>query len=363
MREMPAAFEFSYKETQDERQAERGKCAALATMRPRCILPFRPAHPRIDSTIYLRHHAAMNILVSGLVNIETTVKVPAFPIQYSPIEFSFFGVHSGVAGVGYNIAKALTVLGDDARLLSFTGSDAQGDAIRAQLAADGIAANHIERSLRSTPESVIFYDDAGRRKIYCDLKDVQEVLLAVPHIKELLEEADIVAACNINFSRPLLKAAKDAGKTIATDVHVLGSVDDEYNRAFLEYADIVFLSDENLPCPREDFLYALKNTYGMEIIVLGCGADGALLYERRTDAIAHFPAAKPERIVNTVGAGDALFSCFVHCHAAGMSAADALQYAELFAAIKISSDGAAQGFVDEAALKAKFAEREGNASW
>ena len=101
----------------------------------------------------------------------------------------------------------------------------------------------------------------------------------------------------------------------------------------------------------------------MEIIVLGCGADGALLYERRTDAIAHFPAAKSERIVNTVGAGDALFSCFIHCHAAGMSAADALQYAELFAAIKISSDGAAQGFVDEAALKAKLAEREGNASW
>ena len=52
----------------------------------------------------------MKILVSGLLNIETTVAVKEFPINYYPIDYPFFGVNSGVGGVGYNIAKALFVL-------------------------------------------------------------------------------------------------------------------------------------------------------------------------------------------------------------------------------------------------------------
>ena len=36
----------------------------------------------------------MNILVSGLLNIETTVSVRGFPIEYYPIDYPFFGVAS-----------------------------------------------------------------------------------------------------------------------------------------------------------------------------------------------------------------------------------------------------------------------------
>ena len=50
---------------------------------------------------------SMRILVSGLLNIETTVAVRGFPINYYPIDYTFFGVQSNAAGVGYNIAKAL----------------------------------------------------------------------------------------------------------------------------------------------------------------------------------------------------------------------------------------------------------------
>jgi ribokinase len=32
-----------------------------------------------------------NILVCGLTNIETMLKVNNFPIEYSPIEYNFFG--------------------------------------------------------------------------------------------------------------------------------------------------------------------------------------------------------------------------------------------------------------------------------
>ena len=63
------------------------------------------------------------ILVSGLVNTETTVQIRQFPIPYYPIDYPFFGVDTAVSGVAYNIVRALHTLGDGVRLLSMTGSD------------------------------------------------------------------------------------------------------------------------------------------------------------------------------------------------------------------------------------------------
>ncbi len=75
------------------------------------------------------------ILVSGLINIETTLRVERFPIEYEPVRYPFFGVRSTVSGVGYNVAKALTVLGDDVRFLSMIGRDAPGEIVRPALRA------------------------------------------------------------------------------------------------------------------------------------------------------------------------------------------------------------------------------------
>ena len=69
-----------------------------------------------------------------------------------------------------------------------------------------------------------------------------------------LKSCDIAVLCNINFNRELIKSARQLGVTTATDVHVLGDINDEYNRDFMENADILFLSDEKLPCKAEDFV-------------------------------------------------------------------------------------------------------------
>lgn len=55
------------------------------------------------------------ILVSGLINIETTLRIEGFPIPYFPVRYPFFGINSSVSGVGYNVAAALTTLGDEVR--------------------------------------------------------------------------------------------------------------------------------------------------------------------------------------------------------------------------------------------------------
>lgn len=289
----------------------------------------------------------MKILVSGLLNIETTVKVKGFPIEYYPIDYPFFGVNSSVSGVGFNIAKALTTLGDEVGVISFLGEDDEGERVLAHLSELGINAKNICRSLKNTPVSAVLFDPQGKRQIYCDLKDIQEQSVRPEEIEADLKSCDLAALCNINFNRELIKSARRLGVTTATDVHVLTNIDDEYNRDFMENADILFLSDEGLPCAPEKFIRQLESRYHNKIIVIGMGSRGAMMLESEKDEASVIPAYSTGKILNTVGAGDALFSSFIHFYAKGFDAKDALDRAVIFAGIKIAHNGASSGFCKE----------------
>ena len=289
------------------------------------------------------------ILVSGLVNTETVARVRKFPVDYYPIDYPFFGVSTAVSGVAYNIALALTTLGDEVKLCSMTGADFPADYIKNELEKAGIGVNDLKAKLKETPNSVVLYDETGRRQIYCDLKDIQETSYGFSEYQ--VANADLVAACNINFNRELLGLAKSRGKTIATDVHVLGNVWDEYNREFMEAADILFLSDEASGDDPYRFIGELEAAYHNSIIVMGRGSKGALMYLRDTDSFYELPAAHVGDVVNTVGAGDALFSAFLHYYAQEMNPVDALKRAQIFAAAKIRVSGASRGFVPEAEVE------------
>ena len=115
-----------------------------------------------------------NIFVSGLVNVESTLKINDFPINYSPVEYLFDGISTNVSGVGYNVSKALRTLGDEVHLHTIVGSDALGHVINHELKEHDIGAEGVYHTLDATTQSIIIYDSAGRRKIYCDLKNVQE---------------------------------------------------------------------------------------------------------------------------------------------------------------------------------------------
>lgn len=287
----------------------------------------------------------MKILVSGLLNTETDVSVRHFPIEYYPIDYNFNGINTCVAGVAFNIAKALSILGDNVRLASLIGRDFNASFIKNALQELSIDVSFIKSKLTRTPSSVVLYDGKGKRQIYCDLKDIQETEYEFE--RSVVKNVDMVIACNINFNRRLLRIAKEEGKPIATDVHVLSDINDDYNSEFMKYADILFLSDENIGENYQEFIFQLAKTYKNKIIVLGRGAEGAAIYTCKTDSLKEFPSFKIGNIVNTCGAGDALFSAFLHFYFNGYEAYDALQRAQIFAAHKITYNGASNGFLTE----------------
>lgn len=286
------------------------------------------------------------IFVSGLANVETSCAVRQFPIDYQPIDYNFFGVSSIASGVGLNVSLALTALGDKVSFASFVGDDAAGTLVKAS--GEQIADQRFA-PCQQTPQSVVLYDSDGRRRVYTDLKNMQELELPESCYGDL-DAFDGFCLCNINYSRPLLEIAKRTGKPIFCDVHCIDDLHDAYNADFMKNANVLFLSNESILGREESFVRSLSTIYPCAIFVVGMGARGALIYERENDRFTLVPAAATRPVVNTVGAGDALFSAFVHFYLKGNDPVDALKKAAAFASYKIGESGASKGFLSEEAL-------------
>ena len=291
------------------------------------------------------------ILVSGHINIETTLRVDGFPIHYYPVHYPFYGVNMSVSGVGYNIAKALTHLGNQVRFLSIIGRDLAEYQIRSELAADHIQDSWVLSAIDQTSRSVILYDGTGRRQIHVDLKDLQQQVYPAEIFEQAIETCDLAVLCNINYTRPMLDRAHQAGKIIATDVHTIQDLNDPHNRDYMRTADILFMSDEALPVPPEDWARQISHVYGTEIIIIGLGSKGALLSVRRDHFLERIPAVQTRPVVNTIGAGDALFSAFIHEYAKTRDPYQSIRKAVVFASYKIGCTGAAEGFLTDTELE------------
>ena len=288
-----------------------------------------------------------NIFVSGLVNVESTLKINDFPINYSPVEYLFDGISTNVSGVGYNVSKALRTLGNEVHLHTIVGDDTLGQLINLELKRCDIGGEGVYHTLDATPQSIIIYDSTGRRKIYCDLKNIQDATYPVAFTHLYHVQYDLAVLGNVNFSREFFEIFKERNIPIATDCHVLKDINSEYDKQFLQNANIVFMSNEGIKGNEEGFLRQLIDAYNQDIIVISMGDQGSMIYDRVEDQIHKVDAITVRPILNTIGAGDALFSSFLHFYIQGEEPLDALKYATFFASYKIGANGGAEGFLSE----------------
>jgi sugar/nucleoside kinase (ribokinase family) len=151
----------------------------------------------------------------------------------------------------------------------------------------------------------------------------------------------------VPFAQPLIGLARRAGVPIACDMQTATRLDIPQLRNLLEAASILFASDDGLGLPPEDWAQRVLAEFGPKVVVIGLGAEGALLAVKETGRMQRFPAAYTRPVVNTLGAGDALFSAFIHFYAAGHEPGEALGRAMVFASYKIGESGASRGFLKE----------------
>ncbi len=290
------------------------------------------------------------VSICGLVNMETSVGIDSFPYIYRPVDYRFFGVSSNPGGVGFNLALAFKALGDEVNLMSFCGDDPAGRLIKSELENKGIPTDNILIKNKSTAQSVVLYDSCGKRSIISDLTDNQELSYPQDVFDTASANSDIICLCNINFSASLFESAKKSGALIASDVHCLSDINDEYNARFMKAADILFLSNEAILGREKEFSYEIMKKYSNKIIVVGMGKEGALLRTSPCKEPKFVPSVYTRPVVNSVGAGDSLFAAFMHFYAKCRDAEKSLRYAVCFASYKIGENGASKGFLSEEQL-------------
>ena len=276
---------------------------------------------------------ASKIVVAGVTSLYMSVGVEEFPLDYTPSGVPAW-MRAGVTGSAGHIAQVLSRLGDEVRLCTLVGTDPAGLAIRADLHARGLSGQGVIDAGASSLGVVLVSAD-GRRMGFPYLAAVNAVGYPAETFCQQASGADLAVLTNARFVRPLIRQARQLDLPIAVDAHLISDIDDSYNKAWLEVADIVFCSHESLPCPPAGWVAQVFARYpGCGIVGIGNGPDGCLL-GLRDGTLVRAAAIAPRGVVNTAGAGDALFASFLHGWLATGNPVEALEVAVLHAGWKI----------------------------
>lgn len=284
-------------------------------------------------------------LVAGIIQRETIVKVDKIPIEYAGVTNRPYSIFTGTGGDAYNEALALASLGNSVDIMSMIGHEESLELVNPKDCEIRLIPDYVLPRLHTTPAAVVFYDNSRRRQIYEDIKDLRETAYDHKLFRQRAARAEMLVISNANFCRPLLQIGKELRKPVAVNIREYQESKLCYNEEFLKAADILYVSDDHLIDEPYEFVKSLAAAYRPEIIILGQGAGGLILYDKNRNIITHYNTVKTHDVVNTVGAGNALFSCFLHFYNETHDSVFAIKNALLFASYKIGFMGTSNGFM------------------
>ncbi|WP_214102714.1 carbohydrate kinase family protein [Acrocarpospora catenulata] len=272
-------------------------------------------------------------MVAGATSFYLSVGVHEFPVHYRPTCTPRW-LSGGVSGAAAHIASTLHTLGGSIRLCTVVGSDLVGAGIRAELDKNGLLGPGVITSENSSTGVVLVGPD-GRRMGYPHLAPVNNVAYPFDVLASQSRGAELLVLTNAKFVRPLVAPAAELGVPIAVDAHLIGDTADPYNVPWLRAAHILFCSDERLPVAPRQWIAEIFDRYPRCAVVgVGMGARGAVVGLRNRRLVT-VEAVTPRGVINTTGAGDALFATFLHFWVSTGDPVQALQAAVLNAGWKI----------------------------
>lgn len=288
-------------------------------------------------------------LVAGFVQFETIVKVDDLPLPYKEFESIPETINTDIGGAGFNEAMALRWLGDEVDFMSMVAKNMSRTQIHAYLEKNDVnlSTDYVLQKLDGMPTAVVLYKSSGKKQVFEDVKDIRTVEYDLDLFERQIQDKDMVLISNCNFCRPLLALAKQYKKPLALNVRSMRAEKIANKADFLAAADIVYISDDDLEGDPYDCINECRKKYDPEIIIMGMGSQGVILYIREDNSVIEYKPVKTYDVVNTVGAGNAIFSAFLHYYVKTKDARDAIKNALLFVSYKISFVGTSNGFMTE----------------
>jgi ribokinase len=243
---------------------------------------------------------------------------------------------------------ALKWLGDDVDFMSMVARNMPRRQIEANMKINNIrmSTEYVLPMLDGMPSSVILYSK-GKRQVFEDLKDIRTVEYDYDIFEQRIQDKDMVLISSNNFCRPLIELSKKYNKPLAVNMRSMRDDKITYKEDFLKGADIIYISDNDLENDYYEVVKRCSENYNAEVIIMGIGEKGTLLYTRKDNSFIEYKPVKTTEIVNTIGAGNALFSSFLHYYVKTGNARDSIKNALLFASYKIGFVGTSNGFLTE----------------
>ncbi len=290
-------------------------------------------------------------LVAGVTQIETIIRVEKIPVNYMPITSVQDSIFTAMGGDAYNESLALKWLGDEVCFMSIVGRNQDLSMINPPDRKITLSTEYIVPQMNETPTEVVLYDRERKQQIFEDLKDLRDNVYDMSMVAPIAQSCDMLVLANANFCRPFAKAAVEHRKPFAVNVRGYTREKEVYNKDFLENAKVLYFSDDILTEDPYEFIGRIAATYDPSIIILGQGSDGLILYDKEQDLRVHYNTVKTNEVVNTIGAGNALFACFLHYYMENGDSVNAIKNALLFASYKIGYMGTSNGFMTTAQLE------------
>ncbi len=296
------------------------------------------------------------VIVVGSVNVDLVVTVDRMPGPGETVTGGHFEQHDG--GKGGNQAVAAARLGAPVVFVGAVGADANGQAARDALAAEGIDLSRlIEHADEPTGVALILVDRHGENRIAVasganlalDSVEVRDALkrLALTSADVLLVGHEI----RTGATHEALRLGRLAGATTILNPAPANGL----ARPTLDLADIVTPNRGELATlaggpgkPARLAKGLLGRAAGDPAVIVSLGAEGALLVRREGTIAIPAPAVDA---VDTVGAGDALNGALAAGLAAGLKLEAALRRAVVAAGLAVTKAGAREGMPTTQELK------------
>jgi|GEM_PF-1990178 len=273
-------------------------------------------------------------------------------------------IHYVVGGGGANMAVSLSRLGNNVHLHTAVGTDEVGSTLLSFIEHEHIAIQCVQRSSKKTGFSIIFPSRSGNQTIFsytgahhdlnavsCDTNGYNALCIAPLHGNAVQNIATILQSKPkkaMVFVNPSVDQIIDPEKTVYHSLGLIDIVQCNYREALLflqhtvekEREDQVFLSSTNEK--KLDLFFEFMHKHGVSIVIVTRGKEGVLVSHYGARYLLEMPVVS---VKNTVGAGDAFGSTFLHVFLKTKSIAESLLMAATNVVAVLQSSDAQAGLL------------------
>lgn len=295
----------------------------------------------------------IRILCVGMATIDHVFRLPVIPREPTKVRASEYVRISG--GMAANAAVAVARLGGQVEFWGPVGSDANGDAILAELATEGVVVSGVQRVPQRSAVSAIMVDEAGERLV-CGYSD-PSIFDAEPELPlDRLAGFDVVLTdCRWwKAARQVLRAARKLGMPALFDgdiapAEILAEVAPLASHPIFSEKGLVLATDGT--AHDERLASIARQSGGFAGVTLG--PRGFVWCEG--DQIHRIGVPPDVKVIDTLAAGDVFHGAYAYALALRMTAGAAARFASATAALKCTRFGGRSGTPSHAEVDALLA--------